>query len=50
MGQGAVEQVRPDCIGIWSHRLRRSSDAGHVEVAWVADAETFGVLCQNIWA
>ena len=50
MDQGAVDQVRPDRIGIWSHRLGRSSHVDHFEVARVADAETCGVLCQHIWA
>ena len=50
MGQGAVDQVRPDRIRIWIHRLGRSSQVDHFEVAWVADAETCGVLCQHIRA
>ena len=43
MVQGAVDQIRPEHIGLWIHSLGWSSHAGYVEVALVADAVTCGV-------
>ena len=42
--RGLVGQVRPERIGIRSHRLGQSSHAGHAEFAWIADAENCVVL------
>ena len=41
---GSVGLVWSEKIGIWGHRLKRSSYAGHVEVTWILDVETCEVL------
>ena len=43
---GLVGMVWSERIGLWSHRMGQSSYVGHVEVAWVSDDETCGVLLQ----
>ena len=48
MGLGFVGPVRSELIGIWSHSMGRSINAGHVEVTWVLDVETCGMLLQYI--
>ena len=47
MGQGEVDQVQPENIGLWIHRMGRSSHERHGKVAWVEAAENCGILWQH---
>ena len=48
MGLGLVGPFWYERIGLWFHSLVQSSHSEHVEVAWVLDAETCGVILQYI--
>ena len=46
MGLVLVGPIWSDIIRLWIHRIGRYNYVGHVEVIWVLDVETCGVLLQ----